>query len=55
MSRAANLLGVDKKKLEVCTRRFEIEQKALKRRRLAKMKGNFSRLVQSTLKFKQNR
>ena len=43
----------DKRKFELCTRLFEREQKVIKRRRLAQMKGNFKSLVQTTLKFKK--
>ena len=45
--------GINKENVEICTRNFELERKAIKRRRLERMKGmKLSKLVQSTLRFK---
>ena len=53
LKRVLNLKEVDNRKFDRCSRRFERGQKAIKRRRLAQIKGDLKSLVQSTLKFKK--
>ena len=52
LKRVLNLKGVDNRKYDLCSRRFQREQKAIKRRRLAQIKGDLKSLVQLTFEFK---